>query len=231
MLNKREVFDSVQKDKIKKLEEAYSVSENKSNPTPITIVTAKDLAEYAADVFKVPTIKSVLQKFESLQNNEVQDEEPTKLGYALPITSMNHFQSLNDILTVPDDIVSLEFIYDLLAPNNVENNIIPLIIGFCIANNIKGLISYNNSMNYISTFSDEDQYNIGSIEAGHDHPEVTIIDGNNLILTLIDCSCLTASEFSKCYYKVKTDSGDTYQINCYVDNATKLIFNVQAMMH
>lgn len=198
---------------------------------PITNITAKDLAEYAADVFKVSTIKSVLQKFESLQNNEVQDEEPTELGYSLPTTNMNSFQSLNDILTVPDYIVSLEFIYDLLAVNNIENNTIPLIIGFCIANNIKGLVSYNNSMNYISTFSDEDQYNIGSIEVGHDHPEVTIVDGNNLILTSINCSWLTASEFSKYYYTVKTNSGNTYRVNCYVDNVTKLIFNVQPIMH
>ena len=198
---------------------------------PITNITAKDLAEYAADVFKVPTIKSVLQKFESLQNNEAQDEEPTELGYALPITNMNNFQSLNDILTVPDDTVSPEFIYDVLASNNIENNTIPLIIGFCIANNIKGLISYNNSMNYISTFPDEDQYNIGSIKVGHEYPEVTIIDSNNLILTSIRCSCLTASEFSKCYYSVKTNQGNTYNINCYIDNVTKLIFNVQQIMH
>lgn len=231
MINKREVFDSVQKDKIKKLEEAYSASENKSNPTPITVITAKDLAEYAADVFKVPTIKSVLQKFESLQSNESETEEPQDLTYAIPISGMNNFQSLNNYLSLPNDMASLELVYDNLAYSDIEHTIIPLLVGFCIAKNIKGLISYNRNMNYISTYPEDDSFNIGSIEVGHEYPEVTIIDSNNLILTSIRSSYITASEFSKYYYTVKTNSGNTYRVNCYVDNVTKLIFNVQIPMH
>lgn len=231
MINKREVFDSVQKDKIKKLEEAYSASENKSNPTPITVITAKDLAEYAADVFKVPTIKSVLQKFESLQSNESETEEPQDLTYAIPISGMNNFQSLNNYLSLPNDMASLELVYDNLAYSDIEHTIIPLLVGFCIAKNIKGLISYNRNMNYISTYPEDDSFNIGSIEVGHEYPEVTIIDSNNLILTSIRSSYITASEFSKYYYTVKTNSGNTYRVNCYVDNVTKFIFNVQIAMH
>lgn len=231
MINKREVFDSVQKDKIKKLEEAYSASENKSNPTPITVITAKDLAEYAADVFKVPTIKSVLQKFESLQSNESETEEPQDLTYAIPISGMNNFQSLNNYLSLPNDMASLELVYDNLAYSDIEHTIIPLLVGFCIAKNIKGLISYNRNMNYISTYPEDDSFNIGSIEVGHEYPEVTIIDSNNLILTSIRSSYITASEFSKYYYTVKTNSGNTYHVTCYVDNITKFIFNVQIAMH
>lgn len=231
MLNKREVFDSVQKDKIKKLEEAYSASENKSNPTLITVITAKDLAEYAADTFKVSTIKQVLQKFESLQNEEAQEEEPKDLTYAIPISGMNNFQSLNDYLSLPDNIVSLELAYDNLAYNDIEYTIIPLIVGFCIAKNIKGLISYNRNMNYISTYPEDDSFNIGSIKVGHEYPEVTIIDSNNLILTSIRCSHITASEFQKYYYDITTNSGNTYHVTCYADNITKLIFNVQIQMH
>jgi len=231
MINKREVFDSVQKDKIKKLEEAYSVSENKSNPTPITVITAKDLAEYVVDVFKVSTIKQVLQKFESLQNNESETEGSQDLTYAIPIGGMNNFQSLNNYLSCPDTMVSLELAYDNLAYSDIEHTIIPLLVGFCIAKNIKGLISYNRNMNYISTYPEDDSFNIGSIEVGHEYPEVTIIDSNNLILTYIRCSHITGSEFQKYYYDITTNSGNTYHVTCYADNVTKLIFNVQIPMH
>lgn len=231
MLNKREVFDSVQKDKIKKLEEAYSVNENKSNPTPITVITAKDLAEYVVDVFKVSTIKQVLQKFESLQNNESETEGSQDLTYAIPIDGMNNFRGLNDYLSLPDNMVSLELAYDVLAYSDIEYTIIPLIVGFCIAKNIKGLISYNRNMNYISAYPEDDSFNIGSIEVGHEYPEVTIIDSNNLILTSIRCSYITASEFQKYYYDITTNSDNTYHVTCYVDNITKLIFNVQIPIH
>lgn len=198
---------------------------------PITIVTAKDLAEYAADIFKIPTIKQVLQKFESLQNNESETENSQDLTYAIPIEGMNNFQGLNDYLSLPDNAMSLEFAYDILADSDIQYTIIPLIVGFCIAKNIKGLISYNRNMNYISTYPEDDSFNIGSIEVGHEYPEVTIIDSNNLILTSIRCSYITASEFQKYYYDITTNSGNTYHVICYADNITKLIFNVQITTH
>ena len=91
MLNKREVFDSVQKDKIKKLEEAYSVSENKSNPTPITVITAKDLAEYVVDVFKVSTIKQVLKSLNHFKIMNLKQKDHKIYTYAIPINGMNNF--------------------------------------------------------------------------------------------------------------------------------------------